>query len=81
MSIKAKVKSTNQLKGKATQQNQIVAQTLKINAGELSIGDLNDVDATGKVDGAVLIYNAVSGKFELDNNVENENVTITAGLY
>lgn len=81
MSIKAKVKQTNQLRGKAAQQNQIVAQTLKINTGGISLGDLADIDVAGKADGAVLIYNATSEKFELKTDVENENITITAGLY
>ena len=47
MSIKAKVRNTGRLKGKAQAQQEIVATTMKIQAGELSLGDLSDVNVSG----------------------------------
>jgi len=79
MTIKAKITQTNNIKASVKHQNEIVAETLKV--GGIALADISDIDATGKVDGALLIYNATSEKFELKTDVENENITITAGLY
>ena len=46
MGIKAKVRNTGKLKGKANAQQEIVATTMKIQAGELSLGDLADVNTS-----------------------------------
>ncbi len=77
--IKAKLTQTNQIRATVSGQENLVVQTLKI--GGIALSDISDIDATGKADGALLIYNATSEKFELKTDVENENITITAGLY
>jgi hypothetical protein len=40
--IKAKIRQTNKLKGAKTSNNEIVAQTVKLSQGSLSLGDLTD---------------------------------------
>ena len=56
MGIKAKVRNTGKLKGKANAQQEIVATTMKIQAGELSLGDLADVNTSGQSDGVMMMY-------------------------
>jgi len=79
--IKATIRQTGRLKGQAQDQREIVAQTVKLSQGSIALGDLTDVDTSAKADGAVIVFNATTGLFELTNTVEEENLTISAGLY
>tara|TARA_Y100001937_G_C7134820_1_gene339383 strand:+ start:5215 stop:5463 length:249 start_codon:yes stop_codon:yes gene_type:complete len=79
--IKAKIRQTNTIKGKATKNNEIVAQTVKLSQGSLSLGDLTDVDTATASDGSVLQFNGTTARFESTNNVENENLTIGGGVF
>ena len=81
MSIKAKVRTTGKLKGQAQVQQEIVASTMKLQACQLRLGDLADVNAAGQTDGAVLIYDGINGEFKVTTQVENENLNITGGTY
>jgi len=81
MSIKAKVRSTGKLKGKAQTQQEIVATTMKIQAGELRLGDLADVNASGQSDGVMMIYDAAAGEYKVTTQIENENLNIIGGTY
>lgn len=81
MSIKAKVRTTGKLKGKAQTQQEIVATTMKIQAGELRLGDLADVDASGQADGTMMIYDGTSGTYKITTQIENENLNIIGGTY
>ena len=81
MSIKAKVRSTGKLKGKAQTQQEIVATTMKIQAGELRLGDLADVNASGQSDGVIMIYDAAAGEYKVTTQIENENLNIIGGTY
>jgi hypothetical protein len=81
MSIKAKVRTTGKLKGKAQTQNEIVATSMKIQAGELRLGDLADVDASQQADGTMMIYDAASGTYKITTQIENENLNIIGGTY
>ena len=81
MSIKAKVRNTGKLKGKAQSQNEIVATTVKIQSGNIRLDDLADINAAGKTDGAILIYDGINGEFKVTTQVENENLNITGGTY
>ena len=49
MGIKAKVRNTGKLKGKANAQQEIVATTMKIQAGELTLGDLAGYTVAGQL--------------------------------
>lgn len=81
MSIKAKVRQTGKLKGKAQSQNEIVATSMKIQAGELRLGDLADVDASAQADGTMMIYDATSGTYKITTQIQNENLNIIGGTY
>ena len=79
MSIKAKVTQTNTIRGTVSGQQELVAQTVKV--GGIALTDLTNVDATNIADGALLVYNAETEKFELTNELSSENLTISAGLF
>jgi len=81
MSIQAKVRSTGKLKGKAQTQQEIVATTMKIQAGELRLGDLADVNASGQSEGVIMIYDAAAGEYKVTTQIENENLNIIGGTY
>ena len=79
--VKARIRQTNTLKGKASSNNEIVAQTVKLSQGSLALGDLTDVDTSGQSDGVMMIYNGTTGNYEVKNTIANENLTISVGLY
>lgn len=79
--VKAKIRQTNTLKGKANKNNEIVAQTVKISQGSIALGDLTDVDTSGQSDGVMMIFNGTTGKYEVKNQIENPNLVIAGGLY
>ena len=81
MGIKAKVRNTGRLKGKAQAQQEIVATTMKIQAGELSLGDLADVNVSGQQDGVLMIYDGTAGEYKVTTQIENENLNIIGGTY
>lgn len=79
--IKAKIRQTNRLVGQTKRQNEIIAQTVKLNAGDLTLADLGDINAALASDGAMLIYNGTTGKYDITPNIENENLNINGGTY
>lgn len=79
MSIKAKVTQTNTIRATVNGQQELVAQTIKV--GGIALTDLSNVDASNIADGALLVYNAETEKFELTNELSSENLTISAGLF
>ena len=79
--VRAKIRQTNTLKGKANKNNEIVAQTVKLSQGSIALGDLADVDTSGQSDGVMMIYNGTTGKYEVKNQIENSNLVIAGGLY
>ena len=79
--VRAKIRQTNTLKGKANKNNEIVAQTVKISQGTIALGDLTDVDTSGQSDGVMMIFNGTTGKYEVKNLIENPNLVIAGGLY
>jgi hypothetical protein len=81
MGIKAKVRNTGKLKGKANAQQEIVATTMKIQTGELSLGDLADVNTSGQSDGVMMMYDGTAGEYKVTTQIENENLNIIGGTY
>ena len=79
--VRAKIRQTNTLKGKANKNNEIVAQTVKLSQGTIALGDLTDVDTSGQSDGVMMIFNGTTGKYEVKNQIENPNLVIAGGLY
>ena len=74
MSIKAKIRNTNK-------QQEIVATTMKIHAGELRLGDLADVNTTGQSDGVMMMYDDSAGEYKVTTQIDNENLNIIGGTY
>lgn len=81
MAIKAKIRQTNTLKGRASSNNEIVAQTMKLSTAGLSLGDLADVNTAGTSDGVMMIYDGTTGEFKVTTQVGNENLNIIGGTY
>jgi hypothetical protein len=79
MSITAKVAQQNSLKAKVSQQQEVVAQTVKI--GVVKLQDLSDVDTSLLDEGSLLIYNSASSKFEAKSEVSNSNTRIIGGSF
>ena len=79
--IKAKIRHTNTLKGRTSKNNEVVAQTVKLSQGSIALGDLADVDTSGQSDGVMMIFNGTTGKYEVKTNIENENLSISGGLF
>lgn len=79
--IKAKIRQTNRLVGQTRQQNEIIAQTVRISKDSISLTDMSDIDASGQTDGAMMIFNGTTGKYEITPNIENENLNINGGTY
>ena len=70
-SIKAKIRQNAD--------NRIVAQTIKV--GNLALTDLSDIDASANTDGAMLIYNGTTTKFQLKPEIGNSNTILNGGTY
>jgi|TARA_A100001015_G_scaffold316680_1_gene431669 hypothetical protein len=79
--IKGKIRQSAKLKGKVAGTNEIVAQTVKISSGNISLGDLSNVNVAGQTDGAVMMYDGTAGEYKITSEVKNENLTISGGLY
>jgi hypothetical protein len=80
-SIKARIQQVNKLKAAAKQQKEITAQTVKVSAAGIRLGDLADVDTSQESDGVMMIYNAAIGKYEVTTQIQNENLNIIGGTY
>ena len=77
---KARINQSQNLKSKVKgNSDKIVAQTLKV--GNVGLADLTDVNNTNLGDGAVLQYNASTSKWDAKTVVDNENLTITGGVF
>jgi hypothetical protein len=59
--------------------DKIVAQTLKV--GNIALTDLTDINAAGTTDGAMLLYNGTTNKFDVTTEVGNQNTNIIGGTY
>ena len=81
--IKAKIRSNTQSITAKTNRNApgIAAKTVQVQAGQVKLGDLGDVDSSGQSDGAMLIFNATTGKYEVKTEIQNENLNIIGGTY
>jgi len=70
--IKAKIRSNDQT---------ITARTVQIQSGSLRLSDLADVDASGQAEGAVMQYNASTGKYEIKKEINGEGLIIVGGTF
>ena len=63
MSIKGKIKQTENLKGKFTLNNQLVSQTVKLSSAGLTLGDLINVNLALQSDGSFIKYDATENEY------------------
>jgi multidrug efflux pump subunit AcrB len=80
-SIKARIQQVNKLKAAAKQQKEITAQTVRLSATGIRLGDLADVDTSHESDGVMMIYNGQTGKYEVTTQIQNKNLNIIGGTY
>lgn len=71
----------NQIKAKVTPQNNLLVTNYQINASNIKMGDLFNVDASGQEDGAVLLFNGTTDNWEATTMMDNINTTINGGNY
>lgn len=53
----------------------------QLNAATLRLGDLFDVDISSNSDGAVILYNSTSAKWEATTEMDNINTIINGGNF
>jgi len=78
--MKAKIQQSGKLKGKAQQQQEIVAKSASL-TGAISLGDLTDVDVSGQTDGVMMIFDGTSGSYKVTTQIDNQNLNIIGGTY
>ena len=81
MGIKATLRQQSSIKASLNNKKEVIAQTIKVQSGGIGLGDLNNVNLSGVADGSVLIYDGTTAGFKVVNNIENENLIVTGGLY
>jgi hypothetical protein len=69
------------IKAKITPQNKLQVTNYRVSASNIKTSDLIDVDSSAKADGAVLLYNGQTEKWEATRRMENENTIINGGHY
>jgi hypothetical protein len=65
----------------STNTNRVIAKTVSVASGTINLGDLGDIDASAKSDGAMIIYNSTTGKYEVKTEIQNQNLNIIGGTY
>jgi hypothetical protein len=79
--LKAKINTTSKVRGKQKGQQSIVAQSVRLGAFDIGIGELSNVNTAGQSDGAMMQFNASTGNYEMKTTIENENLNISSGTY
>ena len=79
--LKAKINTTSKVRGKQKGQQSIVAQSVRLGAFDIGIGELSNVNTAGQTDGAMMQFNASTGNYEMKTTIENENLNISSGTY
>ena len=64
-----------------TNQSQLVAKKLSIGQFNITMSDIQDVDTSGQTDGAMMMINNSTGKYEMKVKLENENLSLSGGTY
>ena len=67
------------LKGAMKPSGTMRVKTLNLSSGRLL--EMTDVDPVDLNDGAVIVYNSISEKFEIRRTMENPNTKIIGGTY
>ena len=79
--IRAIVTPGGVTKAKVTPQQEILVKNYSIGSNGLNLTDLGDVDISELTDGALLIYNSTSLKWQALKSVDNQNTEINGGHF
>lgn len=81
--IRAKVTPTSgtALKAKVTPSNEFLVTNYSVNAGNIKLGDIFDVDISNVSDGAVILYNGNREVWEATPLMNNQNTIINGGNF
>ena len=69
------------IKAKLTPTQNLLVTNYQLNAATLRLGDLFDVDISSNSDGAVILYNTTSAKWEATTEMDNINTIINGGNF
>ena len=69
------------IKAKLTPTQNLMVPNYQLNAATLRLGDLFDVDISSNSDGAVILYNSTSAKWEATTEMDNINTIINGGNF
>ena len=72
--------SVSGVTAKVAPQDRIVVSDMRY-SDSISLGSLSDIDISSLGDGAVLIYNDVTDKWEAKQEIENTNTIINGGFF
>jgi hypothetical protein len=74
--------ATNQnIKARITPNQNFLVTNYQINASTIRLGDLFDIDTSGQIDGAVLLYNGPASKWVATTQMDNINTIINGGNF
>jgi len=80
--VKARITPQNhKVTGQVNPQNEITVSSFAISSENLRLGDLFDVDTSGATDGAVLVYDGTTAKFQSTTEIKNPNTQVNGGHY
>jgi len=81
--IRAKVTPTSgtALKARVNPANEFVVTNYALNASNLKLANISDINMTDIADGAALIYNDDTSTWEASPIIENPNTTLNGGNF
>mgnify|MGYP003631599919 FL=1 len=80
MSITATLRNANAINVQMRSQSTIAAKSMQVGISP-KLTTLTDVDATELADGALLVYNATTGKFQTKPELDNSSTIVNGGKY
>lgn len=81
MSITARVTNSTTVSAKVTPQDRVLVTNYRINASQLRLGDIFDVDTSAVSDGAHLVYSNTTQTWVATKNIDNVNTIISGGNF
>lgn len=80
MSITATIRNANAINVQMRGQSTIAAKSMHFGISP-KLTALSDVDSTELTEGALLIYNATTGKFQTKPELDNSSTIVNGGKY
>lgn len=69
------------IKAKLTPQKNLLVTNYRVNVSNISAGDLTDIDTSAAEDGALLMYNGDTSKWEAKIELDNNKTIINGGNF